>query len=311
MTPYVSIPLGRTARRTLIVVAIAEAAVFLILLTVARFMSVGHKAERRAALALDAFHADVGRYPTTGEGLQALVQRLQGVDGWDRPYVESIPLDPWHHPYAYRAPGGEGRFRDIVSFGGDGAKGGVREGADIVPFVFDAWPGIGAGLMVVFVALAASRPTEFQRSHPIMRENRRQAGFTLIELMIVMSIIALLMALVVPRFMGQQAKAERRAARAQIELFGTALDAFRLDIGRYPTGQEGLAALVQRPFGVDRWDGPYLKKQVPLDPWHHPYEYRSPGQGGRPYDIVSYGADGAPGGDGDGRDIASWENDAG
>ena len=89
------------------------------------------------------------------------------------------------------------------------------------------------------------------------------------------------------------------------------LDTFRLDNGRYPSSQEGLGALRQRPFGVDRWDGPYLKKEVPADPWGRPYFYRSPGEGGRPYDLMSYGADGSPGGDGDGRDIASWEGDAG
>lgn len=144
-----------------------------------------------------------------------------------------------------------------------------------------------------------------------MRRRHRQAGFTLIEMMVVMVIIGLLMALVGPRFIRQEEKAKVRAARAQIELLGTALDTFRLDNGRYPSSQEGLAALRQRPFGVDRWDGPYLKKDVPGDPWGRPYFYRSPGEGGRPYDLLSYGADGAPGGDGDSRDIASWEGDAG
>jgi len=144
------------------------------------------------------------------------------------------------------------------------------------------------------------------------RRRRRQAGFTLIEMMVVMVIIGLLMALVGPRFIRQEEKAKLKAARAQIELLGTALDTFRLDVGRYPTSQEGLAALQQRPFGIDRWDGPYLKKgNVPKDPWDRPYYYRSPGEGGRPYDLLSYGADGAPGGDGDNKDIASWEGDTG
>jgi general secretion pathway protein G len=114
-----------------------------------------------------------------------------------------------------------------------------------------------------------------------MRSHNRQAGFTLIEMMVVMVIIGLLMALVGPRFIRQEEKAKVRAARAQIELLGTALDTFRLDIGRYPSSQESLAALRQRPFGVDRWDGPYLKKDLPRDPWEHPYYYRSPGDGGR------------------------------
>jgi len=140
---------------------------------------------------------------------------------------------------------------------------------------------------------------------------RAQSGFTLIEMMVVMVIIGLLMALVGPRFIRQEEKAKVRAARAQIELLGTALDTFRLDIGRYPTTQEGLEALRQRPFGLDRWDGPYLKKEVPPDPWGRPYYFRGPGDGGRPYDLMSYGADGGPGGDGDDRDIASWEGDLG
>src|SRR5215510_1992213 len=98
-----------------------------------------------------------------------------------------------------------------------------------------------------------------------MRPRSRSSGFTLIEMMVVMVIIGLLMALVGPRFIRQEEKAKVKAARAQIELLGTALDTFRLDVGRYPSSQEGLAALRQRPFGGDRWDGPYLKKDVPKD----------------------------------------------
>ncbi len=144
-----------------------------------------------------------------------------------------------------------------------------------------------------------------------MRIRNARSGFTLIEIMVVMMIIGLLMALVGPRFIRQSEKAQVQAARIQIEQLGMALDTFRLDIGRYPSTQEGLAALRQRPFGVDRWDGPYLKKDVPKDPWDRPYLYRSPGEGGRPYDLVSLGADGSPSGDGDNRDIASWEGDKG
>src|SRR3972149_2030544 len=95
-------------------------------------------------------------------------------------------------------------------------------------------------------------------------------GFTLIEMMVVLVIIGLLMALVGPRFIRQEEKAKMRAARAQVELLGTALDTFRLDVGRYPTTQESLAALRQRPFGLDRWDGPYLQKDVPQDTWDRP-----------------------------------------
>ncbi|HWX77707.1 MAG TPA: type II secretion system major pseudopilin GspG [Candidatus Acidoferrales bacterium] len=136
-----------------------------------------------------------------------------------------------------------------------------------------------------------------------MRNNK---GFTLIELLVVMIIIGLLAALVGPRFIRQEEKAKVKAAKAQIELLSTALDTFRLDVGRYPTSQEGLEALRTQPGGLERWDGPYLKKEVPTDPWGKPYVYKSPGDHG-PFDILSYGADGTAGGDGDNRDITSWE----
>jgi len=125
------------------------------------------------------------------------------------------------------------------------------------------------------------------------------AGFTLIELLVVMVIIGLLATLVAPRFLRQEAKARIKVAGAQIELLGTALDTFRLDVGRYPTTQEGLEALGRQPGGLARWDGSYLKKEVP-------YVYRSPGEHG-PYDLISYGADGLPGGEKDNRDITSWK----
>lgn len=132
------------------------------------------------------------------------------------------------------------------------------------------------------------------------------AGFTLVELIVVVIIIGLLAGLVVPQFIKQEEKATAKAAKAQIELLGTALDTYRLDVGRYPSTQEGLQVLSQRPGGVDRWDGPYLKKAVPNDPWGKPYVYKSPGDHG-PYDIISYGADGIPGGEGNNRDVTSWE----
>lgn len=135
---------------------------------------------------------------------------------------------------------------------------------------------------------------------------KNQAGFTLVELIVVVIIIGLLAGLVVPQFIKQEEKATAKVAKAQIELFGTALDTFRLDVGRYPNSQEGMAALMQKPGGVDRWDGPYLKKDLPPDPWGKPYVYKSPGDHGV-YDIISYGADGAPGGDGNNHDITSWE----
>ena len=137
----------------------------------------------------------------------------------------------------------------------------------------------------------------------IIRNNR---AFTLVELIVVVIIIGLLAGLVLPQYIRQEEKAKLKATRAQIELFATALDTFRLDVGRYPTTDEGLQALRTKPGGVERWDGPYLKKDLPVDPWNKPYFYKSPGDHG-PYDIISYGADGVPGGDGDNRDITSWE----
>jgi general secretion pathway protein G len=109
---------------------------------------------------------------------------------------------------------------------------------------------------------------------------------------------------VVPAYLGRERKARSQAARTQIELFGTALDTFRLDVGRYPSSQEGLTAL-NEGRGIPGWDGPYLKKGVPMDPWGRPFVYVSPGEHGE-YDLYTYGADGAPGGDGDARDLASW-----
>jgi general secretion pathway protein G len=134
---------------------------------------------------------------------------------------------------------------------------------------------------------------------------RDSSGFTLVELLVVMIIIGLLAALVGPRFIRQEEKAKVKAAQAQVELLSTALDTFRLDLGRYPTTEEGLQALRQNPGGLERWDGPYLKKEVPLDPWGKSYVYKSPGEHGA-FDLLSYGADGVSGGEGDNRDITSW-----
>lgn len=139
-----------------------------------------------------------------------------------------------------------------------------------------------------------------------MSRKNGQAGFTLIELLVVMVILGLLAALVVPNYVRQGEKAKVKTARTQIEMLGAALDTFRLDIGRYPTSQEGLEALRERPSSGDRWDGPYLKKEVPKDPWGNLYIYRSPGDR-EPYELMSYGADGVAGGTGDNADLKSWE----
>lgn len=130
-------------------------------------------------------------------------------------------------------------------------------------------------------------------------------GFTLIELLVVMVIVGLLVALVGPRVFPKLGKGKQAAAKAQIELLGQTLDHFRLDVGRYPSMQEGLNALVTNP-GMENWEGPYLKKALPNDPWGKPYHYQAPGTHGE-YDLFSYGRDGSPGGEGEDKDVASWE----
>ncbi len=141
-----------------------------------------------------------------------------------------------------------------------------------------------------------------------MRRAPRNAGFTLVEIMVVMTIIGLLMALVAPNILRNLRKAEQGTARAQVANLSSALDQFRMDCGRYPSTQEGLGALMQKPVGLDRWDGPYLNKNaVPGDPWGRAYQYRSPGEGGRPYDVYSLGADNSPGGAGENADVMSWD----
>lgn len=135
---------------------------------------------------------------------------------------------------------------------------------------------------------------------------RRNRGFTLIELLVVLVILGLLAALVVPRLFKNVDKAKVNTTRAQIAAFDTALGAYRLDVGSFPTTEQGLNALVHRPAGVDNWDGPYLPKEIPADGWGNPYIYHSPGEHGD-YDIISYGADGVEGGTGFNADIDSWK----
>ena len=130
-------------------------------------------------------------------------------------------------------------------------------------------------------------------------------GFTLLELLVVMVIIGLLASFVGPRFFAQIGKSETKVARTQLDALEKALDQYRLDVGRYPDTAQGLAALMERPSGMVRWSGPYLKKTVPLDPWGRPYLYKSPGEHGE-FDLLSYGKDGQPGGVGEAEDITNW-----
>ena len=130
------------------------------------------------------------------------------------------------------------------------------------------------------------------------------SGFTLIELLLVLVILAVLAAVVVPKFTGRSEQARKAAARTDIAMLETALDAFEVDAGRYPTTEEGLAALVQPPASVKAWQGPYIKRGVPNDPWGNPYNYRFPGQMNvNGYDLYTFGADGNEGG---GDDVDNW-----
>jgi general secretion pathway protein G len=141
--------------------------------------------------------------------------------------------------------------------------------------------------------------------HALRRSRRDQRGFTLIELLVVVIILGLLAALVGPRFFGRIGQSKQVAARSQITLLEQALEQFRLDAGRYPTTQEGLQALQTNPGNVTGWEGPYLKKDIPRDPWGSPYQYKSPGDHGE-FDLWSFGSDNAPGGDGEAADVTSW-----
>ncbi len=136
---------------------------------------------------------------------------------------------------------------------------------------------------------------------------KRNLGFTLVELLVVLAILGLLVGLVGPQVMKALGSSKTKTARIQIENLAGTLDIYRLDVGRYPTTSEGLQALVEKPSGADNWNGPYLKKsKVPEDPWGYPYHYRSPGEHG-PFDLWSLGADNREGGEGEDQDILSWE----
>lgn len=135
---------------------------------------------------------------------------------------------------------------------------------------------------------------------------RKALGFTLLELLVVMVIIGLLAGVVAPSLFKNVSKSEITTARAQIDALGKALDQYRLDTGRYPAAQDGLATLVNRPASEPNWNGPYLKKSLPTDPWGQPYQYRSPGEHNADFDLWSFGPDRVPGGDKENADIGNW-----
>jgi general secretion pathway protein G len=153
------------------------------------------------------------------------------------------------------------------------------------------------------------RPSDEEASATMTshRDRRhRQEGYTLVELLVVLAILGLLVAIAAPRLIKYLGSAKVDTAKIQVEKLGGVLDLYHLEVGRYPTDQEGLAALVVRPPQAEAWNGPYLKNRESLtDPWGRPYAYRSPGQHGD-YDLYSLGADGKEGGEGENRDVTSW-----
>lgn len=148
-------------------------------------------------------------------------------------------------------------------------------------------------------------PSGFSRHAARLYRIRHKEGFTLLELLVVLVIIGLLAGYVAPRYFGQVGKSEVKVTRAQIESFDKALAQYRLDVGRFPSTEQGLTALSVKPANEPKWQGPYLAKSVPLDPWGKLYQYKSPGEHGE-YDLWSFGKDGQPGGSGEDADITSW-----
>src|SRR6202158_656723 len=161
------------------------------------------------------------------------------------------------------------------------------------------------GIGRVFAGRAKDKRVAHRRQRHICQQHVGQQGFTLVEMLVVITIIGLIMGLIGPRVLNYLSESKIKAAKIQLQSFGSALDLFYLDAGRFPSSAEGLTALVQRTPGVSAWNGPYLKGgNVPNDPWNNPYVYRSPAERG-PYEIVSYGADGQEGGDGAAADIST------
>jgi len=150
------------------------------------------------------------------------------------------------------------------------------------------------------------RPEAIEISRGASPRHRGGAGFTLLELLVVIVIIGMLAGLVAPRYFDQVSKSNTKIAKAQIDSLEKALDQYRLDVGSYPSSEQGLAALNVRPQNLERWAGPYLKKAVPLDPWGHAYAYAVPSTHGVDFDLMSFGKDGRAGGTGEDADITNW-----
>jgi general secretion pathway protein G len=138
------------------------------------------------------------------------------------------------------------------------------------------------------------------------RRRRAEIGFTLLELLVVLVVLGLLASLVAPKYFKQLGKSEAKTARAQIEGITKAVDLYRLDTGKFPSSEQGLSVLTVRPANEPKWNGPYLQKEVPVDPWGRPYLYKAPGEHGD-YDVASLGKDGAPGGEDENADLGNWQ----